>query len=68
MLPIILSTNVLSQSIYAQESKEDGSDLPSNNDINNDLLVSMESPEETVATGDHVNFIITVTDSKFKTN
>ena len=64
MLPIILSTNVVGQSIYAQESKEDGSDLPSNNDINNDLLVYMESPEEIVATGDHVNFIITVTDSK----
>ena len=64
MLPIILSTNVVGQSIYAQESKEDGSDLPSNNDINNDLLVYMESQEEIVSTGDQVDFIITVTDSK----
>ena len=49
------------QLIYSQKSKEDGSDLPSNN---NDLLVYMESSEEIVGTGDQVDFIITVTDSK----
>ena len=58
-----MSTNVLNQSIYSQESKEHGSDIPSNN---NDLSVSMEPQENTVATGDHVNFIITVTDSDSK--
>ena len=61
ILLIILSTNLLNQSIYSQESKEDGFDLPSNN---NDLLVYMESAEEIVGTGDQVDFIITVTDSK----
>ena len=61
ILLTILSMNVLNQSIYSQESKEDGSDLPSNN---NDLLVYMESAEEIVGTGDQVDFIITVTDSK----
>ena len=60
ILLIILSTNVLNQSIYSQESEEHGSDIPSNN---NDLLVSMEPLENTVGTGDEVNFVITVTDS-----
>ena len=63
VLLIILSTNVLNQSSYSQESKEQASDIPSNN---NDLSVSMEPQENTVATGDHVNFIITVTDSDSK--
>ena len=63
ILLIILSTNVLNQSTYSQESEEHGSDIPSNN---NDLSVSMEPQENTVATGDHVNFIITVTDSDSK--
>ena len=57
---IILSMIIPNQLIYSQESKEDASDLPSNN---NDLLVSIEPQENIVAVGDHVNFIITVTDS-----
>ena len=63
ILLIILSTNVLNQSTYSQESEEHASDIPSNN---NDLSVSMEPQENTVAPGDHVNFIITVTDSNSK--
>ena len=58
---IILSTNVVSQSICARESEGDTSTLRSS--INNsDLLVSMKPIEDTVKVGDHVNFIITVTD------
>ena len=63
VLLIILSTNVLNQSTYSQQSKEHASDILSNN---NDLLVSMQPQGDTVANGDHVNFIITVTDSDSK--
>jgi hypothetical protein len=55
-----LSTNVLNQSIYSQESEEHGSDIPSNN---NDLSVSMKPLENIVDKGDEVIFVITVTDS-----
>ena len=64
MLMIILSYNPLIQSIFGQEPSDfhdQASNLPFNN---NDLIVSMESEDTAVGAGDHVNFSITVTDSK----
>ena len=40
----------------------------SSNNNNNDLLVSMKPLENSVGKGDQVNFVITVTDSKFTAN
>ena len=62
ILLIILSTNLLNQPIYSQESEVHEYDRSSNNN-NNDLLVSMKPLENSVGKGDQVNFVITVTDS-----
>ena len=62
ILLIILSTNLLNQPIYSQESEDHEYDRSSNNN-NNDLLVSMKPLENSVGKGDQVNFVITVTDS-----
>jgi len=60
ILLIVLSVNVLNQSIYGQDSEDNISDDSSNN---NDLLVSMKPLENSVGKGDEVNFVTTVTDS-----
>ena len=62
---MILCTNLVDQSIYGQGSEDDTSDFRSSMN-NSDLLVSIKPIEETVGVGDHVNFIITVTDSDSK--
>ena len=62
ILLIILSTNLLNQPLYSQESEDHEYDRSSNNN-NNDLLVSMKPLENSVGKGDQVNFVITVTDS-----
>ena len=61
ILLIVLPANVLTQSIYGQESNDSVSDESSSN--NNYLLVSMKPLENIVGKGDDVNFVITVTDS-----
>ena len=63
---ITLSYNALIQSTFGQELidfHDQASSLPLNN---NDLMVSMESEDTAVGAGDHVNFIITITDSNSK--
>ena len=60
ILLIVLSVNVLNQSIYGQDAEDNISDDSSNN---NDLLVSMKPLENSIGKGDEVNFVITVTDS-----
>ena len=57
---MILSTNIINQPIYSQESKDDENGRPSNK---NDLSVSMKPLENSVGTGDDVSFVITATDS-----
>jgi hypothetical protein len=60
ILLIILTTNVIIQPIYSQESDENESD---NTSDKNDLLASMKPLENNVGKGDDVKFVITVTDS-----
>ena len=61
MLLVILSSNVLNQSIHSQESDDNVSDESSSN--NNDLLVSMKPLEHSVGDGDEEKFVVSVTDS-----
>jgi hypothetical protein len=60
ILMVILSTSKINQSTHGQKSENSMSEDSS---IKNDLLVSMKPLENSVANGDDVNFVITITDS-----